>query len=103
MNCKWLVGVVLGMGLGFAAATVGWHARADGQAVQVQGAGLQHWEYKVIWLQPQQRGGSVKAVTADFNALAQDGWEYVGPVVHTGYGQTPATDGLVYVVFKRAK
>jgi hypothetical protein len=102
MNGKWLAGVALGVVIGLAAATVGWHARADGQAVQVQRPARQHWEYQVLW---SQTSGTASAgpMTAEYNGLAKDGWEYVGPIVHTTYGQTVAYTGGVYVLFKRSK
>jgi hypothetical protein len=38
------------------------------------------WEYRVILAKSQQDERSAALMTEQFNALASDGWEYVGPV-----------------------
>ena len=46
---------------------------------------------------------SAEAMTKQFDALAAEGWEYVGPVAPTGR-QPPATDlGGALNLFKRAR
>jgi hypothetical protein len=46
---------------------------------------------------------SAEAMTKQFNALAADGWEYVGPLTSTGR-QAPGSEASgVLTVFKRAK
>ena len=46
---------------------------------------------------------SAEAMTRQFNALAAEGWEYVGPVAPTGKQPAAGERGGVLSLFKRAK
>jgi hypothetical protein len=106
MNGKLLAGVALGVVLGLAVSSWGWPSRAEGQAAQVRGPDLhrQQWEYKVIlsWTQGGDPNGIAGAMTTDYNRLAKDGWEYVGPV-GAEQGPVAAHPTGVFVLFKRPK
>lgn len=66
------------------------------------------WEYRVILVNPRLKEKSSTVMTEQFNALASEGWEYVGPVVAssetrntpTGYYLDP---NGAFVLFKRLK
>jgi hypothetical protein len=99
MSGKWVAAVVLGVALAVAGSSVNWNLRAQEQA-QVRGPKPQQWEYKVVWSQSLPNGTSASVMTADYNRLANSGWEYVGPVVNGAYTASPAG---AYVLFKRLK
>ena len=48
-------------------------------------------------------GASAEAMTRQFNALAAEGWEYVGPVGPTGPQPAATQRGAVLSLFKRPK
>jgi hypothetical protein len=95
---KWLVMVAIGIGIGLAVAV--WHQqlRAEAQPLASQ------WEYKVVVFQhagdyrtdPDGRHNADK-FTAQFGALAAEGWEYVGLVVN------PSSYSRGFVAFKRLR
>jgi hypothetical protein len=66
----------------------------------------QQWEYKVLFSSAEVKDPA-RAMTEQYNLLAAEGWEYVGPVVertHSG-GPTGGYTGIggAYVLFKRSK
>jgi hypothetical protein len=106
MNGKWLAGVALGVVLGLVAASLGWPSRAEGQAAQVRGPDPHRpqWEYKVVWSQVGNSNPTTftQGMTAEYNGLAKEGWEYVGQVANSP-GPTANHVSGVFVLFKRAK
>lgn len=94
-----VVGLVLG-GLGM--CVVPNQPEARGQAKEKK----QAWEYQVVYSSTEGKDAAA-AMTKRYNALAAEGWEYVGPVVDYTQARSPqgAYSGLAgtFVVFKRAK
>ena len=99
MNSRGVFALAAGLVLTALVASAGWR-QAQGQA-QVKGP---QWEYKVTSVSP-----NADQATKELNALADDGWEYVG-LVNTSIPRSPPA-GLVpaipghesLVAFKRPK
>lgn len=68
--------------------------------VEVREARRIDGEIKEVVLGPK---ASAEAMTKQFNALAAEGWEYIGPVAPTGRQGSGDLAGGVLTVFKRAK
>jgi hypothetical protein len=106
MNGKCIAALVVGIALGVAASSSGLVPGAAGQ-VQVRGPNLQQWEYKVVFSSIAGTGEKdSERFTNEFDRLAADRWEYVGPVLdRTSTGLNGAYSGIngVYVLFKRPK
>ena len=117
MNSKLAAGLAIGLAIGFAGAlVVTSQPEARGQEKQKQ-----QWEYKVVACSLDGAKGrlpdadAAKALTEQYNTLAADGWEYVGPVVektvaaspHVIGGGTPPASYVgisgTFVLFKRPK
>jgi hypothetical protein len=79
MKPKLIAAVLVGIGLGLAMPFMGWQPEAPAQQQKDQ-----KWEYKVERFQSNK--GGVDGATAQLNNLANDGWEYVGPVATPGGG-----------------
>jgi hypothetical protein len=84
MNGKSAVAMAIGLTLGFAASIcITRQPEAQGQEKPKK----QQWEYKVVSCSLYGNKGllpdrdAAKALTEQYNTLAADGWEYVGPVV----------------------
>ena len=103
MTGKLIVALVAGLVLGVAGTSlVVNQTEARGQGKEKK----QQWEYKVI-LASSEGKDAPKAMTDKYNALAADGWEYVGPVVNSTHaralnGPYSGISGA-FVVFKRPK
>jgi hypothetical protein len=92
-----IIGLILG-GLGTSALST----RAQGQAKEK----ARQWEYKVIF---STTGGNDSAaeMTEKYNKLAEDRWEYVGPIVESTTARNPSMTyaGItgIYIMFRRIK
>jgi hypothetical protein len=99
------------LALGFLAGTLATRSpevRAQEKDKQPQ------WEYKVVFSRPgssrtdDEAAKGEKKLTDAYNALASDGWEYVGPVVDSTVTNGINTDAYAgisgaWVLFKRPK
>jgi hypothetical protein len=100
MKTKLATTLVVGLVLGLATAFIARQPEVQAQ----ERVKAQAFEYKVV-LVPDHRtsGGSntgnadAMKMTTQFNALAADGWEYVGPVVET------SARPYCFVLFKRQR
>jgi hypothetical protein len=102
MNGKMITAAFVGLVLGYAGAL---HWGQPASLAREKG-GKQRWEYRVVF-STTEGAGNEKKMTEQYNALAAEGWEYVGPVVDSTHAKSPngnyAGIGGAYVVFKRAK
>jgi hypothetical protein len=64
------------------------------------------WEYKVIFSSAEAKDAA-KVMTEQYNTLAAEGWEYVGPVVESTHARAlngPYSGiGGAFILFKRPK
>jgi hypothetical protein len=80
MKAKLLTSLAVGMLFGCAISQVTMQAQAFAQAKAK--ARQQQWEYKVVYCNAVGRTEPLALeMTLQFNKLAANGWEYVGPVV----------------------
>ena len=82
-----LFATLLGVALGGAAVTVSPLHSAPAPEPR-----LQRWEYKVVRCL---NAMNEEFLTNQLNTLAQDGWEYVGPVTSVGHANS--------IAFRRSK
>ena len=101
MNSRSVVALAAGLVLGALVASGGWRQAQAQRQAQVKGP---QWEFKVTSVPP-----NADRATKELNALADDGWEYVG-LVNTstpgipGVGVAPGNLGHESLVaFKRPK
>lgn len=101
MNSRGVVALAAGLVLAALIASAGWRQAQAQRQAQVKGP---QWEYKVTSVSP-----NADQATKELNALADDGWEYVG-LVNTStprspvVGAAPSTPGHESLVaFKRPK
>jgi hypothetical protein len=115
MNGKLAVAVAFGLTLGFAAALFV-TSQPEAQAQAQEKPKKQQWEYKVVYCALSGEKGllpdkdAAKTLTEQYNTLAADRWEYVGPVVEQTYPVARGVAGAAYqgiagtfVLFKRSK
>ncbi len=102
-----LIGVVIGVAIGGVVALALKQPEAQGQ----EKAKNAQWEFKVVFSTSgpfdNDTRGAENAMTNQYNTLAAEGWEYVGPVVDKntraqGPPHNTLTDGA-FVLFKRQK
>jgi hypothetical protein len=80
MKAKLLASLVVGMVIGCAISQVALQTQAYAQA-KANARPLQ-WEYKVVYCNAIGRTEALAVeMTLQFNRLAANGWDYVGPVV----------------------
>jgi hypothetical protein len=94
MNVRWLLAALLGVALGGAAVSLNPLHSAPAPEAKPQ-----RWEYKVVNISGTPRGGEgdpADKITDQFNTLAKDGWDYVGPV-------TARSTTTHFVAFRRSK
>jgi hypothetical protein len=95
MTPRLFLAVLLGVVLGGAAVTVNPLHSAPAPEPRPQ-----RWEYKVVLLTVMRGGPNDVApedkLTEQFNTMAKDGWDYVGPVVSR-------SSTSQYVAFRRSK
>jgi hypothetical protein len=100
MKCTVIAAATLGLAGGL---VIGQSALQPAAVAQAPEKGPK-WEYKVVAFSGGDDPKDVKGMTADFNDLTADGWEYVGPVAGQfktfGNGAQRATG---FVAFRRAK
>jgi hypothetical protein len=96
-----LLAAVVGLLLGAAATAV---ALRQPEAQAQEATKGPAWEYKVVYSSASQ-AEAAKALTEQYNALAGDGWEYVGPVVERTAIKGPGLVGVdgTFVLFKRPR
>lgn len=103
MTSRLLAAVVVGLALGYAGAVMHWGQPATFAAEKDR---KQRWEYRVVFSSTEGRENE-KKITDQYNALAAEGWEYVGPVVDSTHNRALNAHysgiGGAYVVFKRSK
>jgi hypothetical protein len=97
MNARLLLVALLGAALGGAAVGV-----SPLRSAPAPDPKPQRWEYKIVLVSSRSvaPGGGDDAtdkLTEQFNVLAKDGWEYVGPVVQR------VTSSQQCVAFRRSK
>jgi hypothetical protein len=121
MNGKLEVALAIGLTLGFAGAIL---VKRQPEAQGQEKPKKQQWEYKVVACSLYGDKGllpdkdATQALTEQYNSLAADGWEYVGPVVEKTFpagpqaarvvvagAPPPAYQGIsgTFVLFKRPK
>jgi hypothetical protein len=61
------------------------------------------WEYRVVLSATKHEKQQADAMTRDFNALAADGWEYVGPVSESTENGLYLLRQGVFTLFRRPK
>ena len=61
------------------------------------------WEYRVLLSATAHKKEGAVAMTQEFNALAADGWEYVGPVSESAENGPYLMRPGIFVLFKRPK
>jgi hypothetical protein len=103
MTGKLIAAVVAGLVLGVAGTSLFVNQpEARGQQKEKQ----PQWEYKVI-LASAEAKDAAKVMTEQYNALAAEGWEYVGPVVDSTHARAlngPYSGiGGAFILFKRPK
>jgi hypothetical protein len=106
MTGKLITAVAAGLFLGIAGtAVVVRQPEARGQEPE-RGRPKQQWEYKVIFSSTEAQDPA-RAMTEQYNLLAAEGWEYVGPVVEKTHARSPngnyAGVSGAYVLFRRPK
>ncbi|TMQ30494.1 MAG: hypothetical protein E6K70_24075 [Planctomycetota bacterium] len=87
MSGKTVASLIAGLVIGIAVGALGWHPEAKATPNRAEG-----WEYKTVLLRrtdAEFAGGAENKL----NALAKDGWEYIGPV----YSDLPV------IAFKRLR
>ncbi len=102
MKGRCLAAVLAGVVLGAGAATLALRQPEARAQEKERRAG---WEYQVVFSRARD-AADTKAMTEQYNALAKDGWEYVGPVVGRTQVEGPAgAAGIAgaYVLFRRPK
>jgi hypothetical protein len=100
MQRNLIAGAVLGLLLGLA---IPWLLlRPEAQAQQPDK--VQKWEYKVVSFRGANDAKIIERSTQRLNELAEEGWEYVGPV--SNYSKTYGggdVESFGYVAFRRPK
>jgi hypothetical protein len=95
MKSKLIVAVLVGIGLGLATTFIA--GQSDALAQQPK---AQKWEHRVVRMNPER---DVAESAKQLDALANDGWEYVGLVATPGGGGQTPSPSLGYLAFKRLK
>jgi hypothetical protein len=94
MNAKLMLAAVVGLGIGLAVPSIGWHQSARGQ----QQEKAPRWQYKVECFSE-----NTASATEQLNKLTDDGWEYVG-LINTAAARPNGPLGQpTLVAFKRIK
>jgi len=91
-----LIGLCTGLALGYAVSHP--EARADAQA---KGPA---WEYKIVSFRGANNAKVIEHETQKLTELANDGWEYVGPI--SNYSKTYGggdVESFGFVAFRRPK
>lgn len=105
MTTKTALIAVFALIAGFVTATIMF--RPPGTQAQ-QPAKRQQWEYKVVFTSAQDSDGA-QDLTNQYNALAAEGWEFVGPIVdkteRNGSGSNVHYVGIrgAFTLFRRQK
>src|SRR5262245_14308503 len=103
MTSKLIAAVAVGLVLGYVSAVMPWGQPAS---LAQEKDRKQRWEYRVVFSYTEGKE-KAKKMTEDYNALAAEGWEYVGPVVDSTHNRALNANysgiGGAYVIFKRSK
>src|SRR5262245_29182686 len=102
MSGQWLAAVLAGVVLGTGATAL---ALRQSEAQAQEKERRAPWEYQVVFSRAREQADA-KAMTEQYDVLAKDGWEYVGPVVDRTQVEGPAgAAGIAgaYVLFRRPK
>jgi hypothetical protein len=94
------VAAVIGLFAGLALAYLGLHPQVHAD-VQVKGP---MWEYKVVAFRGARDAKVIEHETQKLNELANEGWEYVGPI--SNYSKTFGSgdvESYGFVAFRRPK
>jgi hypothetical protein len=97
MNTRqsWIMGAAIVIGCLILSLSSGARSSAEPKAAEK----APRWEYRAVYFY--ENGGQAEGATKELNRLAEEGWEYVGPVHNR-----PATNGNScnsLVVFRRPK
>ena len=103
MTGKLIAVAVVGLVLGYVGAVM---PRGQSASLAQEKGRKQQWEYRVVFCSTEGKQNE-KKMTEQYNALAAEGWEYVGPVVDSTHNRALNAHysgiGGAYVVFKRSK